>query len=260
MARTVQEVLDELFTLPPEDVTTALTNSDHPMLKGFRSKQFSGGKGEGEKALKDLKKAVKEAETLDDVFKIVTGLGLPEETLTALKAQVPDRVAIENEVKGKYEGKLTEAKTKLAKLVGANQGLGRKTALSTVLGYLKASGPDLEALKKKFPGKVLGEVFGKYADTILAHELADRIVVDEEGKITDVLKLGETTGYDAPTIDEKFVLLAADARKQVPTEFVVAGGDKGGGLRGGTSGGSSGTGPSLDKTIEQKRATGTYAL
>lgn len=264
MPRAIQEILDEL--LGHEDqagVATALTNSDHDTLKTFRSKQFASGKTEGEKTLKSLKSKAASAETLDDLIEIGSTLGVSEENVGKIRSTVPDRVALENEVKGRFEGKLTEAKKKIEKLTTANVENARNREVARALSFMTATGTTLEALRKKYKDRTgvnLGEVFPEYAETIAAAKIRDRIRVDEEGNITDVYKLGEDTGYDAPTTEDKLVLLASDMKKQTPAIFVASKAEGGAGVRGASSGGSSGSGPSADSVVATKKVDPAYAV
>jgi hypothetical protein len=261
MPRTADEILTELLALEDQAaVTTALHNSDAPTLKDFRSKQFAAGKKEGESTFKELKKRAAAAESLDDVLSLATTLGVPTERVETVKATIPDRVALEKELGEKSERKVNELRKQLDKYKGLVQGSGKDKALSQLTKLLTASGQTLEQFRQKFPRLTLGDVNQEYADVVLSAKYGDRIVIDDDGNITDVLKPGENSPYEGASLDEKLAFLAADVRKTVPTTFVVSAADRGAGVRGGATNGGQGSGPQLEPVVAAKAHSGDYSM
>jgi hypothetical protein len=258
--RTVAEIIAELLEHTDQAaVTSALANESHNTIKNFRSSQFAAGKTEGGKPFKTFTDALKGANSLDTLLGVVATAGFTDEQAGAIKTATPDRTKLEGEIKMQYETKLNELRTKVTKLTGSLQTGAKDRAIGQFAGFLSASGTDLEALGKKFKGLELGGVLGDYAGEVLTARFKDRLVVDEEGNVTDVLKPGEATGYEGTSIEHKLALLAADVRKTVPATLILAKGDKGSGIRGG-DGGQPGSGASLTTVQDKKLATGDYRL
>lgn len=251
MARTLAEVLGELneiYEADTKSVLEQLNNSSVTVIKEFRSKTFGAGKKEGKRG------GDEDAAKLGE---LQTKLEEAEEALTKARSGQSTWESEKKDLEKKHETKLKETKDQLASARATIVNLTRNRTMDQVAGFLTR---DSEELSKRFQNLQLGDVVPDYADTIVKQKFIGQIVVDETtGQLKDVLKLGEQTGYEADSEEQKLALLAADIRKTIPPTFIRSNAEGGAGIRD-VGGSRQGSGPNVGTIVEKKAATGAYGM
>lgn len=157
-----------------------------------------------------------------------------EREFTEFKTKTPDATAIEAREKAKWEPKITKERERADTATTQLRDERKKLAVARFVSLL--STPDDSGTR----------IDPQWAEKVVAAEHGDRFVIKDDGTL-GVLQPGETTEYDADTLDKKIAALAKDARKAVPSAYVLTGADSGSGVRGGGGGGVG------LKTVEQIR-------
>lgn len=154
-----------------------------------------------------------------------------------LRAKTPDAQALTE----KYEKKLAEARDAKKAAEESSRSLRKQVAKDKALALIK---------RRDGQGFTVDDL---WADKVVAADIDDRIVVKDDGSI-DVLELGQTTSYDGDTVDAKLAALARDARKAVPSQYLISNADAGAGIRGSNGGGAAGnTWTQFRKDVEKER-------
>lgn len=232
---TAAELIEQLNALEGDEATAAikfLLNDQGTVIKQARGKIATAAKseGSGKSKVPELERQLQEA--TDRVAELE---GENEE----LKSKAPNLAQREQELKTKHENKVRELQGKIDDLNVKLKTKGREVHL------------------EKFE-KALVEnhhVFPKYANRVARRDFEDRFDEDESGA-PRILKPGETTPYEAESVDRAIELLAADAAKTIDPEFIRSAAGEGGGRRG-TPGGSVATTP--EQTVQAKKKSGRYA-
>lgn len=241
---TAKETIAALNALTDDERTEAirlLKNDQGDVVKTARDQIAGKAKKDGEKALETVRTQAADAESLDDILKIATAVGVPSEKVEAVRTAVPDRAKVEKDIEAKFEKRLTKAADDL------------KARDGTILDLRRGS------LKSKLVRELAEKhnVDPEYAEEVLASKFADRFAFAQDGT-PDVLQPGATTAYDAENVDKKIELLATDIRKSVKPNYVRSNGDRGGGTGSGGGSGGSSYDPVAEgkKMAEQQKGTG----
>lgn len=215
---TAAELIAQLNALEGDEalaVSTLFQNDQGAVIKSARGRVAAGAKREGAAKLPEVQGKLEQA------LEKIAELELEKQELSS---KAPDFAAKEQQWKDKLATKERELRQQLE---------AKDAALTTTRR---------DVLTEKFVERLVAEgVNPKYARRVAAAEFADRFTFGTDGT-PDVLKPGETSGYDAATVDEKVALLAADVRKTVDAEFIRTNVDTGGG-RGAAGGGHTGYDP-----------------
>jgi hypothetical protein len=244
--RTIAQIIDELAGFPESEVAEALTNTDASPIKAFRSKLFAGAK-------REVKKEFKSVEDENAALKEQI------EELNGKLESAPDIKKVEEALKTKHQKEIDKLASENATLKVKIKDKGAAGALGDFTTFLSGNPEDF---MEEFKGLGLGGVNTDYTTLVLTAKYKDRIVLDDDGNIIDVLKPGEQSGYDAPTTRAKLALLAADVRKTVPATFIPSSVATGPGLRpqGGTPTITAPEQQAAQEQREKKAATGAYNL
>lgn len=239
---TTAEILALINDLPAEEhaaFATAFQNDAGAVVKSVRSKVFAAGKTEGSSA---GKAATSELATAKER---VTEL---ETELAEVKAKQPDAAAIEKRVRDQLQPKLDTAVRERDEARGTLRERDKTLTQQAFLQELSAAQED---------GTRVNPAYLRVAKV----DYADRFQVGEDGRVR-VLQIGSEVAYDAADAAEAAKLLARDARKQVPADFIVSGADGGAGSanRSSYAGARETPGTDVDALVAQKRASGAYAL
>jgi hypothetical protein len=167
-----------------------------------------------------------------------------ETELTDLKAKTPDAAVLEESAKKKWEPKVKAATERAETAEQRARSLVKEVAKGKFRALLKQ--PNEQGLK----------VDDGWADRVVAAEFDDRFKVNDDHSLT-ILQPGETTAYDGDTEDERIAALAKDARKSVPSAYLVSNADGGSGVRNG-GGGSVGL-KTQQQIIDAKRNDPAFA-
>lgn len=234
MPRTPAEILAELNALDGDDfdkAVSALINDSGNVVAKARARMVKAGKAEAAKQMPELEQKLADAEEERDRLRA---------DLEAAQAKVPDIAAKEQQWKERLTAKEREWKAKLDEKDSALT----KTRRDVHLG--------------KFIRTLVEEhkVDPDYASEVLTSRYADRFRFAEDGT-PDVFKPGEESGYDAPSVEQKIALLAADVKKTVKPQFIQTDVDSGGGR--GSHGAGGGGKPNPESLVEAKRQSGRYS-
>lgn len=164
--------------------------------------------------------------------------------LADLRSKAPDATAIEASAQKKWEPKVRTATERAEKAEAAARTRVKDVGKQKFVEYLMT--PDDQGLR----------VDPLWAKKVVAAEFDDRFVPKDDYSLS-VLQPGETIEYDGDTEDERIKALARDARRTVPSAYMLTNADSGAGIRNG-GGGSVGTN-TLQQIIEQKKQNPAFA-
>jgi hypothetical protein len=230
---TAAELIAQLNALEGDEAAEAqrlFTNDQGPVIKAARGKIAGPAKREGGAQVAQLKQELTAAQ--DRIAEL-------EGETEGLKSSQPDYAKREAELKEKYEKKVADAEARAKAKEDALRAKDREGVAAMVEAQLK----EVHRLKSR------AALWGR-------REIMDRI--DVSGEAPRILKPGESTPYDAESLQDAVALAAADYAKGADPDDILTNVDHGGGR------GSGGNGAQAGKTVKDiaatKQASGAYAL
>jgi len=200
------------------DVAQALIN----VGAGQKAGEMTGKVGELEEKVKELEGQLEAKDT----------------EITDLRSKTPDAAQLEETAKKRWEPKVKAATERAEQAETRAREAIRRSARQKFVAALTA--PDEQGMY----------VEPQWAEKVVAAEYDDRLIAKPDFSL-GVLQPGENTEYDGDTDEARIAALARDARRTVPSTYVLSRADAGAGIRGG--GGNASVGLKTPDQIRQQK-------